>query len=404
MSGGLTRRELLKSTAAMGALFGTRAWAAGLPEDKLQRAYRPLILIEVRGGHDGLAAVVPASQPMLKRLRPTLSRSAGDGLQLDAEHWMGKSLGALARTFQAGKLAIVEGVGIPGSARSHFRAADIWYSADPERGLVNGGWIARLGDLAWAERGSDAVVHFGSDPSRAHFSSTRTALVVENPAHFASLGKGPADEPSKSPRRKAKPDPRQEAIDRIRVVAERADRQSLRVRAATAGYRTPVEYPLSRIASNLRDIAALLFLPDDQPAYVLSTAHGGFDTHARQEAGLSRPQVELDQALAALMADLGRSELGQQAVVVVYSEFGRRAAENGSQGTDHGKAGPVFVLGHQVQGGFYGQAPDLENLDEGDVRVTCDFRSIYATLIEGIFQRDSAKVLGGKHAIVPFLA
>ena len=206
-------------------------------------------------------------------------------------------------------------------------------------------------------------------------------------------------------RGKAKTEPTgNPVLDQIREATENADRLSAQVRVATAGYRTSVKYPNFPLGQNLRDIAAMLHFPGGAPPRVLSTTFGGFDTHARQKGAHNRQMARLDQALAALMKDLARTEIGQRAVVLVYSEFGRRVNENGSQGTDHGKGGPVFVLGHNIQGGIFGQAPDLSDRDNGDVKVTTDFRSVYATLIEGLFDQDAARLLGQTFPKVGFLA
>ena len=147
------------------------------------------------------------------------------------------------------------------------------------------------------------------------------------------------------------------------------------------------------MAAALRDVAALI--EGGVGARVYSVTKGGFDTHSNQRQRHDALMAGIDEALGAFMADLARSEAGRRAVVMVFSEFGRRVAENGSKGHDHGQAAPVLLWGHGVRGGLHGEHPSLEELDRGDVVHTTDFRSVYATLVRGLFGADPEPVLGG---------
>ena len=408
----IDRRTFLRGAGALaaGLAMPGALWAGQGKTRVTQGLPRPLILLELKGGNDGLSTVIPLRDPLYLKARKASLVTPAEALALDADHGLHGALSRTATAFHQGRVAIIEGVGLPKGVRSHFKATDIWHSADPDRGAATAGWIARLGDLAWKERGSDAVVHFGNHPLRAHYSATRAPLAVRNPDHFAKMGAGPKNwdlAPKKGSKKKApmpQPASGNPVLDRIRQASEHADRMSQRVRIATAGYRTSVAYPKTPLGHNLRDIAAMLHFPQGEPPRVLSTTFGGFDTHARQKGAHSRQMAGLDQALAALMKDLARSEIGKRAVVLVYSEFGRRVNENGSQGTDHGKGGPVFVLGHDIQGGIYGQRPNLSERDNGDVKVTTDFRSVYATLIEDLFDQEAQSLLGRHFPKVGFLA
>ena len=185
--------------------------------------------------------------------------------------------------------------------------------------------------------------------------------------------------------------PMDEALERARRISKQARDQSLLVRAATAGYRTPVEYPTTPLGQNLRDMAAMIHMPGGETPHVLSTTLNGFDTHSRQKNAHDRQMRTLDGALGALMEDLGRSEVGKRTVVLAFSEFGRRVGENGSQGTDHGKGGPAFVLGHQIQSGIYGRVPEPAGFGQWGSDGHRRFPPrVYATLIEDLFDVDSA--------------
>ncbi|MBL4769952.1 MAG: DUF1501 domain-containing protein [Planctomycetes bacterium] len=402
------RRAFLKAGVALAATPWTNVWAQPIVIGKDPKVQRTLILLELKGGNDGLSTVIPLQDPLYLKFRTNALVEPKDAIRLDPTHGLNPNLKSFARIFNEGNMAIIESVGLPNRVRSHFRATDIWHSANLEKAGAAPGWIASLGDLAWRKRGSEAVVHFGRDPLNAHRSATRSFLAIENPAHFALLGAGPENFEKAKPKGKARRHKlgsgQASALERIREIQDSARHESLRIRAATAGYRTSVVYPKTPLGSNLRDIAALMNIPVGAPPRVLSTTSGGFDTHSRQKNPHDRLMTGLDEALGAFMQDLARTPIGRNAVVLAYSEFGRRVQENGSQGTDHGKGGPSFVFGHNITGGIFGQAPNLADLDDGDVKYSTDFRSLYSTLIEDLFDCDSKRVLGAKIPKLGFLS
>ena len=154
----------------------------------------------------------------------------------------------------------------------------------------------------------------------------------------------------------------------------------MRIRRAAAAYRTNVKYPATSFATSLQDISALIH--GDLGSRVFSASLNGFDTHAIQKPAHDALMDVVDGALGSFMDDLARTEAGRNTVVLVFSEFGRRLQENGSKGHDHGKAGPMFVLGHKVKGGLYGKHPSLTDLSKGDLKMTTDFRSVSATMMK----------------------
>jgi uncharacterized protein (DUF1501 family) len=192
------------------------------------------------------------------------------------------------------------------------------------------------------------------------------------------------------------------SVEFLRRVMNDGHSSSLAVRRAAARYQTPIEYPRNdALATSLRDIAALV--NSDIGSRVLSLELGGFDTHTDQRNRHDNLMRQLDGALGAFLADLGRSERGQAAIVLVFSEFGRRVAENGSRGTDHGVAAPLFVLGQRIKGGLHGKHPSFDKLDAGDLAHTTDFRTVYATLIERCFGVKHEDVLGAEYGLAPIV-
>ena len=167
------------------------------------------------------------------------------------------------------------------------------------------------------------------------------------------------------------------------------------VRDAAANYRPSVRYPDDAFAFDLMAAAAVIH--GGFGTRVVSTSLTGFDTHSGQRGTHDELMRRLDEGLSAFLADLSSSELGRDVVVLAFSEFGRRVAENGSAGTDHGTAGPMLVAGAGVKGGLFGEHPSLTELDKGDLTHTTDFRSVYGAMVEGCFGVRASDVLGAEY-------
>jgi uncharacterized protein (DUF1501 family) len=190
-------------------------------------------------------------------------------------------------------------------------------------------------------------------------------------------------------------------LDYLRGVLRDGQASSERVRQAAAEYRTEVAYPTSRLGVALHDVAAMI--AGRIGTRVLSVELPGFDTHDEQRGRHAGLMGTLDAALGAFLEDLERTEQGRETVVLVFSEFGRLVAENGTGGTDHGLAGPVLVVGPGVRGGLFGAPPSLDELEDGDLAHTTDFRRVYASLIEDWLGLDAAPVLGADFQPLPEL-
>jgi uncharacterized protein (DUF1501 family) len=415
----LDRRALLSLGAlGAGALLSSRANGAvklfGSPQLPEERAVRPLILLQLSGGNDGLSTVVPYAEDAYHRARPSIAHKKDKLLVLDEYRGLHGELKRLRKAFDAGQLAIVEGVGYPQPIRSHFQSLDIWHAADARGRGVGSGWIGRVCEKAFeSETNPNLVVHVGSNVPYSLHSTKHPAATFVNPAAYRwAGGENETDAYAKASGMGAAADdllpgaekPRkregESSLEFLRRVMNDGHSSSLQVRRAAGRYTTPIVYPRNdALAGSLRDVAALV--NSDIGSRVLSLELGGFDTHTDQKNRHDNLMKQLDGALGAFLEDLGRSERGRAAVVVVFSEFGRRVAENGSRGTDHGVAAPLFLLGHKIKGGLHGKHPSFEALDEGDLAHTTDFRSVYATLIERCFGLKHDDVLGAKYPLAP---
>lgn len=408
----IDRRAFLRASAATtaaGIALSPRILASGarcfeVPEGE----GRNLVLVQLSGGNDGLATVVPYGDDALRRVRRTTAHAPKDVLRIDDYRGFNPGLRALRDEYDEGRLAIVEGCGYPDAVRSHFKSYEVWHTGRTSGRVSGDGWIGRLVASRWRDDAlPDTVVHFGGKAPYSLHSSTHPPVALASPTGYRWFGDDDAYamggmaicEHESDPEAGSPSDPRHAGRDRtlaqLRATLDDARASSARVRRAAATYRTDVEYPKTRLGAGLFDVAALL--TSDQGTRVFSVTDGGYDTHSNQRQSHDRNMVGLDQALAAFMADIRRHEAGRRTVVLVFSEFGRRVKENGSKGHDHGKAGPMFLLGDPVKGGLYGEHPSLTDLDAGDLAYTTDFRSVYATLVDRWFGADVETVLGADY-------
>lgn len=340
---------------------------------------RVLVVVQLTGGNDGLNTVVPHRQDGYARLRPTLGIERAKLHALDTDHGLHPALAQLRPLFEAGRLSVVHGVGYPQPSRSHFRSLEIWHSGEPDAPPRGVGWLGRLADqIASATPSSMPALHVGDE-------DVPLALRGEH-------GLAPALEDEQGLRLEGSPLLARERehvltddstvpseLAFLRSAARDAYRSASRLEEALA--RVPEStYPDLGLARKLRLVARLLAGGFGTRIFLVSL--GGFDTHARQAALHAALLEQLARSLAAFEADLRALGQEERVATLVFSEFGRRAEENASRGTDHGSAAPVLLLGGPARGGLVGTAPDLERLVDGDVPFTTDFRALYACLAQ----------------------
>ncbi len=350
---------------------------------------RCLLVLELVGGNDGLNTVIPVDDAGYARLRPKLGSVRRGALALGDGTSLHPALARVHGHLVAGRGAVVHGVGYEPPDRSHFRSRDIWHVGDPAHqqvGATTTGWLGRAAEqlvaaAGGAGNGLPAVAIGGLEvPLLLH--SRRVAapslVRVEDFQWLSPSGNGPIAAAAPS-RHVVGSGGAGELLDAVRQAQTAGVALADGLTAALSRYVPKADYPDDDLGRQLQLIARLLIA--GVGTRLLHAAFGGFDTHARQlptHAGLLR---QLDAGLGALLDDLAGHGCLDRVTVLVHSEFGRRAAENASQGTDHGAAGPVFVLGGGVSAGPFGQRPDLALQVDGDVPPTCDFRRVYAELL-----------------------
>ena len=358
---------------------------------------RVLVVVELSGANDGLNTIVPYTNDAYYRARPKLGLRPEKLRRLDDQFAVQSGMAGFERLFKDGQLAIVHGVGYENPSFSHFTSMAYWQTGAPNSGDPYG-WLGRLADALDPSGGDNYIVDVEARQSLAVRARAHVPLTFFQPDHFrrdATYEEKAALGQIASPRAA-----RNVAETFLFDVAASAQRAETHVREACAAYRTPVDYGLVRFG--LERVAALIAAGFPTRIYYVSYPHNAFDTHVNQADNHARLLTYTSDHIAAFLADMARIGRGPDVSLVVFSEFGRRVAENANLGTDHGTAGPSFIAGQLVRGGHYGAMPSLTDLDDGNMRFTTDFRRVYATMAATWMGcQDTAPVLKGDWAPLP---
>ena len=377
----MKRRDFLLASATAGVAILAPRFAAA--QGAAAAGYSQLlVLVELKGGNDGLNTVVPYADTAYYGLRPRIAIRRDDVLQLDGRTGLHPSLAPLMPLWQSRELAIVQGVGYPSPNLSHFRSIEIWDTASRAEEYLTDGWLARTFAAAPVPKrfAADGVVVGASELGPLAGGGAR-AVALANTEQFLRQAK--LAQPAQAQGNRA-------LAHLLKVEAD--------VHQAAAGlngnreFRT--QFPQGPFGNAVRT-AAQVVASEAGVAAVRITLNG-FDTHQNQpgmHANLLRQLAEGLVALRAALQELGRWD---STLVLTYAEFGRRPQENGSNGTDHGTAAAHFALGGRVKGGLYGDAPRLDRLEGGNLTHAVDFRSLYATALERWWGVPSSGPLGGR--------
>ena len=393
----MKRRQLLYLGAGLTgvALLGTHG--PGLAQALAQRAGanrdRILILVELKGGNDGLNTVVPYADPLYAQLRPTLAIAPDDVLRLDVRCGLHPELKPLLALWEKDELAIVQGVGYPQPNLSHFRSIDIWDTAANSGEYLDEGWLARGMRAGLAATASFTVegVRIGSSDF-GPLAGAR-AVSLNNPEAFVEQAR------LASPRA-VRGNPALQHLLRVEADVLRAAEGLRGERYAFA-----TSFPDGAFGNGIRAAAQVIASQRGRGGVpVLTLTLGSFDTHQNQanlHAGLLR---QLAHGLAALRSALTEVGAWERTLVMTFSEFGRRPRQNQSNGTDHGTAAPHFIAGGAVRGGLYGQPADLSRLDAAqNLLFTTDFRQLYAAIARDWWGVNPETVVRGRFEPVRFL-
>jgi uncharacterized protein (DUF1501 family) len=401
----LSRRQFLVRTlqgSSLAALSGLvphfvarTAQAAAPGKDNI------LVVLELTGGNDGLNTVIPYADDLYHKARPTLRQTQATVLRLDDHVGLHPGLQGMRPLWEAGHLAVAQGVGYPNPDRSHFEAMDIWQSADPKRQTTTG-WLGRATAESRDTSGNIPILHLGMSrmPLALAGAPSGGAVTVsdQNPFRLDIIG---GERGRQEARRRLLEDlsstPGKKVEDDLTSFVQRRQVQTL---TAVESLRDLLEGPNAvprqgtGLNQKLQIIAGLIARGFGTRIFYVSL--DGFDTHADQAPAHQKLLSELADAVGGFFQSLKPTGHANRVRLMTFSEFGRRVQENGSRGTDHGAASCLFVAGPSVRGGVVGKHPSLADLDADDLKDHTDFRRVYATQLDSWLGCDSKAVLGEK--------
>ncbi|MEP7014811.1 MAG: DUF1501 domain-containing protein [Verrucomicrobiota bacterium] len=381
-----------------------------------------LVVLQMAGGNDGLNMVVPYADDAYHRARPRLGFAPDKILKINDYIGLNSKLTGLKSLFDEGHLALVQGVGYPNPNRSHFRSTEIWQTASDSDRTLNDGWLGRYFDNCCSGADPTVGVAIGEEAPQAFAAKIPTGVTFSRPEQFRfrssepnngrmsaeefffrqlnETGGGgeeaaiPATDGASIGAIAGKTKNDLSTLDFLQRTALDAQLSSDKILAIARKYKSSVVYPSGPLAASLNIIARMI--AGGLPTRVYYASQGGFDTHAGQINAHERLMGQFSEAIAAFVADLKQQGNFERVLLMTFSEFGRRVAENANGGTDHGTAAPMFVLGGKVKAGLFGKYPSLTDLDHGDLKFNTDFRSVYGTILDQWLRTPSQSVLGRK--------
>jgi uncharacterized protein (DUF1501 family) len=359
---------------------------------------RILVVLELSGGNDGLNTVVPHADPAYYRARPRIGIPAKEALKVSDTFGFHPSMVGFERLYKDGRMAVVHGCGYDHPSLSHFSSMSYWHTGVPNAGEPLG-WLGRVADDHLNPATRNLIVNIGTSQSLAVRSGRHSPLVFDDPSRFRRDGTD-AEKKVLGELAGTSAAASNATLDFLSATARNAADSSDFVRQASAAYRTPVDYGIGNaFGGGLQRVAALINAGMKTRLYYVAYQGNSFDTHVQQGDVHSRLLMYTADAVRAFMEDIARIGRADDVAVLMFTEFGRRVEENGSLGTDHGTATPMFLFGKhdRIKGGFYGQPPSLTDLDDGNLKMTTDFRRVYATAIkEWLGYDDTDAVLKGR--------
>ena len=392
-----TRREFIQKSAL--ATVGTMLipnFLKGFEQQAfaLQQAQsqgKILVMVQLSGGNDGLNTVIPFRNDIYYRERPTIGIKSDKVLKLNDEIGLNPALEAIRGLYDNGSMQIINNVGYPNPDRSHFRSMDIWQTGSSSSEYLKSGWLGRYLDAQCSGKCEPyAAIEVDDSLSLALKGLKVKGMAVQNPAQLYRQTQNPFLD------RLAKVN--HEEFDNVnylyKTLSETISSADY-IYEKSKVYQSKATYPQSDLGKRMKTISELINSGVQTQVYYVS--HGSFDTHVNQINQQERLLKQYAESMKVFIDDMKANGRMDDVLVMTFSEFGRRVKQNGSNGTDHGTANNVFVMGGKLKTDKnLMQASDLQNLDEGDLKYKVDFRNIYSTVLDKWLKTDSVAVLGKK--------
>lgn len=380
-----------------------------------------LVVLQMAGGNDGLNTVVPHGLDPYYIARPNIGIAPEKVLKINDQIGLNPRLAGMRGLYDSGDLAIIQGVGYPNPNRSHFRSTDIWQTASDANKFEREGWLGRYFDACCKGEDPAIALSVGRQAPMAFTAKLPKGITLSKPEQFRFISEASSDPAATEEMFRdmnavdddansgasvaslggGQASGEGDTADFVRRTALDAQVSSDKVLAITKKFKSTVTYPQSQLAGSLSLVARLI--GGGMPTRVYYVSQGGYDTHSGQLASHDRLMGDLDGAVKSFVADLKAQGNFDRVMLMTFSEFGRRVAENNSGGTDHGAAAPMFVLGGGVKPGIYGEQPSLLKLNDGDLIYNVDFRNVYASVLDKWLKAPSEAVLKRKFQPLAFV-
>ena len=359
-----------------------------------------LVVLQLSGGNDGLNTVIPIRNDIYYKVRPRLGIAKDKALLLTDETGLHPSLTTFKELYDDGSLGIMNGVGYPNPDRSHFRSMDIWHSASNSNEYVYTGWLGRYLDaqcagcdkptqaleiddvLSMALKGEQMKGLAMKDPKRLYNTANEKFFKDIAANHKDEAGEQPVDYLYKT---------MAETISSADYIYQQSKLRP-----------SKTQYPTTELGKSFQTISSLIQSDINTKVYYVSL--GSFDTHVAQEFQQKRLFTEMNDAIKAFVKDLKENNRFDDVLITTFSEFGRRVSQNASGGTDHGTANNMFMIGGGLkQKGVLNAMPDLNKLQDGDLKHSVDFKDVYATILKNWLNADDKKILNNQYNYLSFV-
>ncbi len=357
-----------------------------------------LVVIQLSGGNDGLNTVIPVRNDIYYRERPKLGIAKNDAVMLTDEVGLNPALAAFKGLYDDGSLSILNSVGYPNPDRSHFRSMDIWHSASASNEYLTTGWVGRYLDAQC--KGCDKptqAIEMDDVLSLAMKGEESKALALKDPAKLFNTSNSKYFKDITGNHQAG-----EETVDYLYKTMSETMSSAEYIFNQSKVHPTSQAYPNTELGKDLKTIASLIFSDINTKVYYVSL--GSFDTHVAQEGQQKRLFTELNDAVKSFTDDLKQNGRFNDVMMMTFSEFGRRVAQNASGGTDHGTANNMFLIGGALkQKGVLNALPDLGDLNEGDLKYQVDFKNVYATVLNKWLGADDKTILGKQFEYLNFV-
>lgn len=396
----MERRKFLKQNVLASSLFFVPSFVKAFENAiKDSLGFKKLVIVQLSGGNDGLNTIIPYTNDIYYKSRPNLAIAKNDCIKITDELGINKNLAPLKHLYDKGYLSVINNVGYPNPIRSHFRSTDIWHTASDSNQYLNTGWLGRYIDL------------YGKKPYSGIELDDSLSLIMKGNVLNGIATKNPTIlfNNTKTPYFKKVLDSQSDVhlsehnLGYLYKTMIEAKSSAKYIFETSKTYNSTVTYPNNPFGKQLKTTAQ--FINSKVESKVFYVSMGGFDTHVKQEGKQNKLLQTYSEAMEVFVRDLEQKDTFKDTLILTFSEFGRRVQQNAGNGTDHGAANNVFIIGKNLKKqGFYNEAPNLIDLDKnGDIKYAVDFRSIYATILDTWLEVDDATILNKSYSKLGFI-